>query len=116
MAETPASSGTIEFGADPNETIGVVQSCTINSSVETAEARDEKGKVIEQRAYSKTEERQYEALFKVGTEPPAAGTEIVDGNWKGLVTASNKTKTNTDYVKISITAQHKDSATHVIYS
>ena len=117
MADETTSNGvTIEFGVGTNRTLGVIQSETENNSADVAEARDESGRVIVQKAYSKSTERSFEALFIAGTAAPAAGTVITVGEWTGLVTSANITRSNTDFVKMSITATHKDNATLVAYS
>ena len=115
--ESELTGASVEFGVGVNRTIGVVQSETNNNSAETAEARDENGKVFVQKAYSKATERTFEAIFLAGTTPPTAGSVItIDGSWTGIVTAANITRANTDFTKISITASHKDDAALVAYA
>ena len=108
---------TLLWGApDLRDAIGVVQSCGVNTSQENAEARDEQGKVIELRSYSQSDERSIEALITSGKKPPKAGEKVTisaeKGNLAGdyLCTSSNVTQSNTDYQKVSITLQKKDSA------
>ncbi len=112
----------LKFGTDENATIGIIQSESRNESVEVSEARDASGKIIEQRGYSKTEERQFEALLDASVTLPAIGTEITitDGSegaveWKAIITSLQKTFSNSDYAKISLTAQKKDNASVVAY-
>ncbi|OQA81112.1 MAG: hypothetical protein BWY31_03811 [Lentisphaerae bacterium ADurb.Bin242] len=111
---------TVEFGTGENRTIGIIQSENDNNSAEVAEIRDETGKIVLQKAYSKSNEKTFEAIFMVGVTPPAAGTALTIGSgetaWTGIVTASNITKSNTEFTKVSITAQKKDSATVVAYA
>lgn len=114
--ETNSTGVAVQFGVGAERTLGVIQSETENNSAEVAEARDENGQVIVQKAYSKSTERTIEALFITGTAAPAAGTVITIGDWTGLVTSANITKSNTDFVKMSITATHKDNATLLAYS
>ena len=118
--ESELTGASVEFGVGVNRTIGVVQSETNNNSAETAEARDENGKVFVQKAYSKSSERTFEAIFLAGTTPPTAGSVITIGSgndaWTGIVTAANITRANTDFTKISTTASHKDAAVLVAYS
>ena len=118
--ESELTGASVEFGVGVNRTIGVVQSENNNNSAETAEARDENGKVFFQKAYSKSSERTFEVIFLAGTTPPTAGSVITIGSgtdaWTGIVTAANITKANTDFTKISITASHKDSAALVAYA
>lgn len=108
---------TLLWGApDLRDAIGVVQSCGVNTSQENAEARDEQGKVIELRSYSQSDELSIEALITSGKTPPKAGEKVTisaeKGNLAGdyLCTGSNVTQSNTDYQKVSITLQKKDSA------
>ena len=108
---------TLLWGApDLRDAIGVVQSCGVNTSQENAEARDEQGKVIELRSYSQSDELSIEALITSGKTPPKAGEKVTisaeKGNLAGdyLCTSSNVTHSNTDYQKVSITLQKKDSA------
>lgn len=118
MAETPITGESVEFGVGVNRTIGIVQSENDNNSAEVAEARDESGKVVVQKAYSVSRERTFEALFLAGTTAPTAGTVLTIGTepaWTGIVTSANITKSNTDFVKISITASKKDSAALLAY-
>ena len=101
---------------DLRDAIGVVQSCGVNTSQENAEARDEQGKVIELRSYSQSDELSIEALITSGKTPPKAGEKVTISAEKGdlagdyLCTSSNVTQSNTDYQKVSITLQKKDSA------
>lgn len=108
---------TLLWGApDLRDAIGVVQSCGVNTSQENAEARDEQGKVIELRSYSQSDELSIEALITSGKTPPKAGEKVTISAEKGdlagdyLCTSSNVTQSNTDYQKVSITLQKKDSA------
>ena len=108
---------TLLWGApDMRDAIGVVQSCGVNTSQENAEARDEQGKVIELRSYSQSDELSIEALITSGKTPPKAGEKVTISAGKGnlagdyLCTSSNVTQSNTDYQKVSITLQKKDSA------
>lgn len=112
-----AEAVTLLWGApDLRDAIGVVQSCGVNTSQENAEARDEQGKVIELRSYSQSDELSIEALITSGKTPPKAGEKVTisaeKGNLAGdyLCTSSNVTQSNTDYQKVSITLQKKDSA------
>lgn len=101
----------ISFGtSDYRNVIGIVQSEVSRESAEMAEARNEDGKVFVMKAYSKTSEKTFEALFASGTTPPEAGKSITVGTWKGIVTQSSITRSNTAFTKISITAVCKDNA------
>ncbi|MBO4649162.1 MAG: hypothetical protein J5806_13500 [Lentisphaeria bacterium] len=110
----------VSFGVDAESAIGIVQNAGTNDSAEIAEIRDETGKIVFQKAYSKTSEKTFEAIFKAGTTPPAAGTVLTVGTgnnaWSGIVTKSSITRSNRDFTKVSITAVRKDDATTAAYS
>ena len=106
---SPAAGDSVSFGVD-TVTFGVAQSVTINGSAEIAEARNENGAVVYQKAYSKTIEVTVECLCTAGSTPPDPGTSATIGSITGLVTASSVTKSNTEFTKMSITIQIKDSA------
>lgn len=106
---------TLEWGApDLRAAVGIVQSCGENSTEEHAEAKDEQGKTIELRSYSSGDELSVEALITTGVTAPKAGMKvtIASGDYAGdyLCTSANKTRSNTDYTKVSITLTRKDSA------
>ena len=108
---------TLLWGApDMRDAIGIVQSCGVNTSQENAEAKDEQGKTIEMRSFSQTTELSVEALVTSGKTPPKAGEKVTvsaaNGELAGdyLCTSSNVTQSNTDYQKVSVTLQRKDSA------
>lgn len=109
----------VSFGVDENSAIGIVQSSGTNESAEIAEIRDESGKIVFQKAYSKSSEKTFEAIFTTGTTPPAAGTLLTIGSgnnaWSGIVTRSSITKSNKDFTKVSITAIQKDNAVSAAY-
>ena len=101
----------ISFGtSDYRNVIGIVQSEVSKGTAEIAEARNEEGKVFVMKAYSKTNEKTFEALFASGTTPPEAGKSITVGGWQGIVTHSSITRSNTSFTRISITAVCKDDA------
>lgn len=104
------------FGVDQLEEIGVVQSMTCNSSVEVAEARGEDGKVIERRAYSRGDEYSIEALVVTGKNVPPAGSTVTVDRQAYLVTASNVTRSNTDFQRASLTVSRKDAEEVVTYA
>ena len=99
----------VSFGVDAESTIGIVQNAGTSDSAEIAEIRDETGKIVFQKAYSKTSEK-----------TSAAGTVLTVGTgnsaWSGIVTKSSITKSNRDFTKVSITAIRKDDATSAAYS
>ena len=107
----------VSFGVDEERTIGIVQSAGTSTSAEIAEIRDETGKIILQKAYSKSLERTFEAIFCSGTTPPEAGTLLTVGSgnnaWSGIVTRSSITKSNRDFTRVTITAVRKDNSVTV---
>jgi hypothetical protein len=102
------------LGLTTSGTWGIFQSVNHNDSAEVAEARGADGKVIEQKAYSVTNEKQFEALIdsEVATLP-GIGEALTVGTWEGIITSVSLTESNTEYQKLSVTAQKKDSATIV---
>ena len=119
MPETPITGESVIFGVGVNRTLGIIQSESDNDSTEVSEVRGEDGKVLLMKAYSQSRERTFEALILNGAEPPAAGTVVTIGSgessWQGLVTSCNKTYSNTEHAKVSITASKKDAAVLVAY-
>lgn len=102
---------TVTFGTENyRDVIGIVQSENSKVTASIAEARDEEGKVIAMKAYSKTCEKTFEALFCAGTTPPDAGTQISVGSWNGVVTQATISKSNNDFTRITISAMMKDDA------
>lgn len=104
------SENNLVFGVTSSGTWGVFQSATHNDSAEIAEARGADGAVIEMKAYSVANEKQFEALLDSTATLPKIGESLTVGSWQGLITSVSLTETNTDFQKISITAQLKDGA------
>lgn len=87
----------------------IANSLTFNKSVESAEARNEKGEIIDIAAYSKQETVDVNGVFVgSGVEP---GTVVTIGDKEYLVTSSTKTESNTAFQEGSIQARAADSAT-----
>ena len=87
----------------------IANSISFNKSVETAEARNVSGEIIDIAAYSKSTEITVDGLFVgSGVEP---GTTISIGGNDYLVTTSTKTESNTDFQQGSVTARTADKAT-----
>ena len=103
-------SATLVFGTDDDATYGVVQNMSDNGAAEIAEARDHVGKVIKQKAYSKSKEKQFEVLFDSGATLPEPGDTVTIDLVEYLVSSCNVTSSNTDFKKASITAVKKDAA------
>ena len=104
------------LGLTTSGTWGIFQSVSHNDSAEVAEARGADGKVIEQKAYSVTNEKQFEALIdsaETATAIPVIGETLTVGDFTGIITSVSLTESNTEYQKLSVTAQQKDSASVV---
>ena len=87
----------------------IANSISFNKNVEIAEARNEKGEVIDLAAYSKSEEISINGLYVgSGVEP---GTQITIGGKNYLVASSTKNESNSTFQEGSITARTADSAT-----
>lgn len=87
----------------------IANSLTFNKSVESAEARNEKGEIIDIAAYSKQETVDVNGVFVgTGVEP---GTVVTIGSKQYLVTNSTKTESNTAFQEGSIQARAADNAT-----
>lgn len=109
MAETAAR----KFGVTSNvEGLAaglIANSLSFSKNVETAEARNEKGEIIDIAAYSKSEEVSVDGVFVgEGIEP---GTVVTIGSKQYLVSSSTKNESNTAFQEGSITARTADSAT-----
>jgi hypothetical protein len=105
----------LSFGVTSTGGYGVLQSLSETQTAEIADARDATGKVTDQQAYSKTAEATAEGLFN-GDSLGGAGTSLTIGSVVGLITNQSITETNTDYKRVSVTVQKKDSATQVALS
>jgi len=105
----------LSFGVTSTGGYGVLQSLSESSTAEIAEARDENGKVTDQKAYSKTNEATAEGIFD-GDSVADAGASLTVGSLTGLITSVSKTESNTDYKRVSVTIQKKDAATQSAYS
>lgn len=93
----------------------IANSLSFTKNVQTAEARNEKGEIIDIAAYSKSEEVSVDGVFVgEGIEP---GTVVTIGSKQYLVSSSTKNETNTGFQEGSITARAADNATlHAIDS
>ena len=102
------------FGITTNlsGTIGdgiIANSISFTNSVQTAEARDEKGKLLDLAAYSEGKEVSIDGLF-VGNGI-AAGSKITLGDRDYLVSNTTKNETNTDFQRGSVSATGGDVST-----
>lgn len=104
------------FGVTSTGGYGALQSVTESQTAELAEVRDESGKIVEQKAYSKTVETAFEGVFDSEDTPAGAGASLTVGSNTGLITSQEITENNDNYKRISGTIQKKDSASQVAYS
>ena len=87
----------------------IANSLSFTKSVESAEARNEKGQIIDIAAYSKSEEVSIDGVYVgSGVEP---GTTVTIGDKEYLVTNCTKNESNTAFQEGSIQARTADSAT-----
>jgi hypothetical protein len=107
-------SNNLVFGVTSSGAWGIFQSASHSDSAEVAEARGADGTVIEMKAYSVSNEKQFEMLLDSTVTLPKIGESLEVGvapdDWTGIITSVSLTETNTDFQKVSITAQLKDAA------
>lgn len=97
---------------DLSGTIGtgiIANSIGTNHTVDVAEARDEKGKLLDLAPYSQNEELTIDGLF-VGTGV-GVGTSVTIGGKDYLVSQSNKNESNTEFQTASVTCRGGDTDT-----
>lgn len=86
----------------------IANSLSFTKNVQTAEARNEKGEIIDIAAFSKSEEVSVNGVFVgSGIEP---GTVVTIGDKEYLVSNSTKNESNTTFQEGSITARSADNA------
>ncbi len=87
----------------------IANSITFNNTVDTAEARDEKGMLLDLAPYSQSEELTIDGLFtSTGVE---VGSKITIGDKDYLVSNSTKTESNTAFQTAQVTARGGDADT-----
>ena len=89
----------------------IANSIQHSNTVDVAEARDEKGKLLDLAPYSKSSEISIDGLF-VGTGVDV-GSVVDIGGIDYLVSQSNKTESNTEFQQASVTARCGDDDTVV---
>lgn len=109
MAETTAR----KFGVTSDVTglAGglIANSLTFNKTAESAEARNEKGEIIDIAAFSVQETVEVQGVYVgEGVEP---GSVVTIGSKQYLVTDSSKTESNTAFQEGSISCRTADNAT-----
>ena len=105
----------VTFGVTSTGGYGVLNTLSETQTAEIAECRNALGKVTDQKAYSKTLEATSEGVFN-GDSLAGAGTSLKIGSVTGLITSQQKSESNTDYQRISVTVQKKDAASQAAYS
>lgn len=86
----------------------IANSMTFNKDTESAEARNEKGEIIDIAAYSTSETVDVQGVYVgSGIEP---GSKVTIGDKEYLVTNSSKTESNTAFQEGSISARRADNA------
>lgn len=94
---------------------GVLQSVEKTETADIADARGADGKVTDSKAYSKTTTVKADGLFN-GDSLGGAGTSLTVATVTGLIKTITKSESNTDYQKVSVEIEKKDSATQVALS
>lgn len=87
----------------------IANSIQFSNTVDVAEARDEKGKLLDLAPYSKSSEISVDGLF-VGTGVEV-GSKITIGGKDYLISTSNKSESNTEFNTASVTARCGDTDT-----
>lgn len=86
----------------------VVQSFTASTSIEKATAKDEEGKTINVKAYSKAKTISVQGLLDAAEPDVEAGAVIVISGTTFLVDTAEVAESNTDWVRYNITASSED--------
>lgn len=87
----------------------IANSVSFNKDAESAEARNEKGEIIDIAAFSTQETADVQGVYVgEGVEP---GTVITIGGKEYLVTNASKNETNTTFQEGSISCRRADNAT-----
>lgn len=94
----------------------VANSVSSSTSVETATARNESGKVINNQAYSKTTTLTVRGLLDAASPTVVAGSTIVISGGTFLVTSAELSESNTAFVEYSLTAVSIDGCTPTPYA
>lgn len=86
----------------------IANSLSFSKDTESAEARNEKGEIIDIAAYSTSETVEVQGVYVGdGIEP---GTKVTIGEKEYLVTSSSKTESNTAFQEGSISCRTADKA------
>lgn len=105
----------LSFGVNGTASYGLIQEMSKSASAEIAEGRDETGKAVAQKAYSKEQRNRHRFLVN-GTMPTIGATLAIGGTDVGLVASVQETETNTGYKSGEVETVAKDAAVLTAYS
>lgn len=88
----------------------IVNSFQKQTSTETAQARDESGRVIDEWAYSNTDEFTASGVYDDASNPPQGGDKFTFEGVDYLVKQVSKTENNTGAAELSIQCSRSDNA------
>lgn len=109
MADIPARSFGITSSVSGLSQGLIANSLSFNESVESAQARNEKGEIIDIAAFSKQKTVDVNGVYVgTGVQP---GTIVTIGGQSYLVTSSTKSENNTTFQQGSISCRNADKAT-----
>ena len=94
----------------------VVQSFSKSTSVEKATAKNEYGKTIDVKAYSKTVSVSIQGLLDAASPDIEAGMTITISGTTFMVDSAEVAESNTDFVRYNITATSEDACVPTAYS
>ena len=89
----------------------LINSLSFEDSAETAEARDDKGRVVDLAAYSRQQSVTIQGLMDTakGTLATAGSKLTLDGkDW--IIESVSKQQSNQDFVRLTVTAKSSDNA------
>lgn len=89
----------------------LINSLSFDDSAETAEARDDKGRVVDLAAYSRQQSVTIQGLMDTakGTLATAGSKLTLDGkDW--IIESVSKQESNQDFVRLTVTAKSSDNA------
>ncbi|GEM_PF-4054117 len=123
MSEPVVSGGTSTFGVFTSVS-GVSSICKLNNlkyneSVDVAEKRDENGKVVEKKAYSRKVSVNGDGTLSTAVLTPSdvrAGKSITLDSVAYMLTSVEVSESNTDFAKFSFTAESADGGTITEYA
>lgn len=103
---------TMVFGAKKYAAYGKAQDDSENETAEIAEAVDEDGKTIKQKAYSKNKELQVNVLYDADLEAtlPNVGDKVTLDGEDFLVQSRGRSSNQKEFWKRSFTLTRKDAA------